>query len=608
MLRFLGFGLLLTLALGCSDGTESFTERAVFASDGAFFDLPWPNDLRRTADGFLDVSGFPPDRMAGLVDRYEEAITGTVQGYSVGTPVYFQFTSDLDENTLPADPQASVAADATVFLFDVERGERHPSTAAFVSEQTSYWPGHCLVVRPVHGGILRPSATYAAVVLRDVRTTAGQELGPSDEFQRLLSGTAPPATAAIYNPALEALETSGIPRNDVLTMSVFTTGDPTTELEVARDWLMEQQTPIPERWRLFRDHGEYIEVQGTYEAPLFQRGTAPYDGSGGDLAINADGSLEVQSTFDAWFSLSLPKTPMPAEGFPVILYAHGTGGDSRSYVGSFSETMTAAGFAVMGIDQPHHGERNPDDYSVELSSFNVGNPLAFRDNVRQAALDVVTQAKVAAILEVPTNLYRGGAHLDANRIHFFGHSQGGLNGSLFLAIDDQVSRGVLSGAGGHIGIALVDKVEPLDIPALVRVIIGVPRDEPLPYDHPAFALLETWMAPADPTNYGRRFFFEPREGFAPKAILQTEGTSDKYTPPRSMEALALAARIRPVAPTLRPIEGAAAFGLSPLSPPVTGADQNAVLLQYEGGHFVAFEQGALDTIAAFIGNTWDGRP
>ncbi|NIW30061.1 MAG: hypothetical protein GWN25_23775 [Actinobacteria bacterium] len=188
-----------------------------------------------------------------------------------------------------------------------------------------------------------------------------------------------------------------------------------------------------------------------------------------------------------------------------------------------------------------------------------------------------------------------------------------------MAIDDQALGGVLSGAGGHLAIALVDKVEPVNIPQLVALLLRFPgtgamglEREHMVYEHPILALLQTWTDVADPTNYAHFLFREPRPGFAPKSILQTEGITDAYTPPRSIEALATAGGIPLLNPVLQPIEAMDVVGLSPVDGPVTanvaGGAATAGLIQADGGHFVAFDDDLRVRIADFFGSFAEGVP
>lgn len=625
----------LAWSIACGDPAPNPNGEAVAeftlprTGEEPFFDLPWPSDVRRS-DGFIDVRGFRNPRNIDLLNRYIEAISTRLEGYSVSAPAFLRFGTAIDESTLPQTALASMEDNASVFIMNVDDssggvGTRHPAVMHYWDPETTIWPGHTLAVRPVHGVPLQPETTYAVVVTRAVIAADGRELEPSDDLAALLdrslsSDAAIDAAAEVYEPAFDVLASNGVPRTDILSIAVFTTQDPTADLIAARDWLVRQPPPEPimDEWRWVRhdDDGGYTLVHGAYPSPIFQSGELPYLGGGGEVTIDAAGEPVVHGSFDARFSLTIPDGDVPENGWPVVLYAHGTGGDFESSLG-VADTLAAVGVAVMGVDQIHHGTRNPTTSGPEGLVFNFINPYAFRDNNKQSALDVVQQARFIINNGVSDRVIAEPPSFDPERVYFYGHSQGGINGPLFLAIDDQARGGVLSGAGAHLPIALVEKTEPVNIPDLVRLLLRLSptesMNEHLVYEHPIFALMQTWADSADPNNYAHMFFENPRMGFEPKSILQTEGTTDAFSPPRGIEALAAAGRIPLLMPELHPVEGLRVLGIEPVSGPVVGnvggGRATAGLIQYDGGHFVGFSEQAQTTISGFFGS-WvnDGVP
>ena len=482
----------------------------------------------------------------------------------------------------------------------------------------------CVAVMPVFGVPLEWNTTYAVVVTRDVKPAAGGEFQRDLDFEAMLgTGTEAEVVAAraVHAPALTALTNAGVDSDDILSMAVFTTSDSYQQLLAARDFIVDEYelpTADATAWAPNVSAATHVEVLGRYgPSPIFQRGEIPYDlaADGGDFEI-VDGVPVVQDEFDARFSLTLPPptVPMPPGGFPIVLYAHGTGGDYRSYTRNGVGRMLAEqGIAVMGVDQIHHGERIPDGLDPDLFVFNIFNPLSLRDNARQSALDVVQQARLIAGLTVPITV-SGRAEpvtFDTSKIYFYGHSQGGVNGPLFLAIDDHAQGGVLSGAGAVFVIAVVDKTQPVNIPGAIAFALGLPGvgmdpnvREHMVYEHPLLSLIQTWVDVADTASYAHLIHRAPRAGFSPKSILQTEGTSDPYTPPRSIEALSLAGGFPQVSPYLFRIADHETFGPPAVAASVTGNGTGGTytvgLVQYDGGHFVATDPPAEALITNFF--------
>ena len=595
--------------------------------DDAFWELPWPNDIRRR-DSRINVMDFPNGAGTPVLESYKQVISERVDGFSLSAPIYFTFSEAVDE-AFAVDGGASLEPTAVAYLLDVDddsptRGQRHPAELHYWDARTRYWPGHTLAIRPVHGIPLRSRTTYAAIVTRSVRTATGDTFLRSEDFSAVVStdATTDPTVRQAretFAEALAAVDDASIDRDSILSMAVFTTQDAVGELLAMRDWTAQQPAPpaVDGAWRLLSSNSRRDLVEGAFVSPQFQAGAVPFLEEGGDIVFNEMGEPIQQGTFDARFAIAVPTTTMPANGFPLVLYAHGTGGDYMSFTGAITDLLTDAGYAVMGIDAIHHGTRNPTTTGPEILTFNFLNPDAFRDNARQSAIDVVAQARFAAATQIPqTVLDRPTAvTFDASQMLFFGHSQGGINGALFMAIDDSVIGGILSGAGGHLPIAMVEKTEPLSIPDLVGLYLRVPslQSEHLVYEHPVLALLQTWTEVADPINYAHMIFDAPRESFAAKSLLQTEGTMDAFTPPRSIESLALAARAPLVGQELERIEAYALLEL-PFSAGervqgnVAGGEATAGLMQFTGGHFVAFDAGNRATMVEFLTGFTSGPP
>lgn len=617
--------------------------RAIFVvprdgADTAFFDLPWPSDLRLTAAGTPDLTGFPNPRAVDLLDEYMAAIEGAQHGYATNGAVYLRFSRAVDPSTLPASLEASVAADASVFLLDVDPdspdvGARHPAVVAFEDRRTLFWPGHCIAIRPAHGIALEGGRTYAAVVTRAVTQATGEPFARDDDFAALLGGTGDAAVGdarIAYQPAIDAVVASGVAEEDILSIAVFTTQDPTAIGFALRDHVEAAAPPaaIESEWVAAPGGPGVLEVIGRYgPVPIFQDGEVPYLATGGAIDLDASGAPTVHGTYDARVSIAVPQaTTMPPAGFPVVLYSHGTGGNYRSYLNDeTARRLAAEGFATMGIDQIHHGDRNPlaPDVSPEILFFNLNNPNAVRYNTLESAIDIVAQARFAETVVIPGSVLSvpgGPVHFDPAHIYFFGHSQGGLVGPLFLGLDDSVRGGVVSAGGAILGYALLEKELPLSIPTVVRAALELPGGmdafaiEGFGFEHPVITLLQGWIEPSEPANYGRLAFDRPRAGYAPKSILSTEGLMDEYVSPPSIEALAVAMRVPLLEPAHREIAVFDFLGIGTMGPAVTGnvagGLATAGLLQYpDQGHFAVFRDAVAQArIAGFFRSLLAGGP
>lgn len=639
--------VLLSFACGCSseDSEPGASGQSIYVvpeslselSEETFFDHPWPSDFRKEADGTLRFEGWPNPRKKPILIGYIESMKGVLTGFSPAASGFVRFTTAIDESALPS-PSESLKGDAAVQLVDIdssspERGQRQRIQLHFRAEEGAYWRPDTLAFMPALGFPLRPKTRYAFVVTSRVRAKSGGRIAPSADLRAALADT----SGMLAEPLAE-LDAAGIGKSSIVHLAVFTTNDPTGETTAIRDFVMAsypEPALLPGTLVKKEQTASYDVYEGRYgPTPNFQKGDIPFKqyGDGGALAFDASGKPEVQSDFDLRFALSVPNAsacPMPAAGYPIVLYAHGTGGNYRSFVGPKDESTALAKrcIAVMGIDQIFHGDRpGASEGTPELLFFNVENSVAARANGPQSAIDVVQQARLftKSKLTIPASVSEGAEiRFDADRLAFMGHSQGGLNGPLFLAIDDQARGGMLSGSGSMISIALLEKTQPIDVAGLVKtVFLGLLGDETeeLNLLHPAMSLAQSIVDPTDPIHYVPMLVRRPREGFDPKPMMMTEGVNedgsgDSYSPPHGIEVQAVALGLPPQTPIIHPIAELAWSDLEPVTIPAAGLSGNlaagkatGVLAQWKAsaasdGHYVLYEvPGAMDQAAGFVAN------
>jgi hypothetical protein len=597
-----------------------------------WLDHPWPSDAR-LEDGSPVFRGFYNPGQVKLVDEYVNAADGLLDGFSPVAGGYLRFTGPVDPLSVPASPLDTLRARSSVYLLDVDPdspdfGRRRPIDVSFRAPEGRYTLPNTLRWIPAPGFSLRLDTTYALVVTHALRSADGGDVLASDHLKQVIgeeAATGPrEALAEAWAPYIDAIEAHGTRPSAIRHLSLFTTGDPTREAVAVRDHLRSEVVPpnfIAERepWQRINHGAAFVEYRAKYgPLPNYQRGDLPFFkyGDGGEFNF-VDGEPEVVDYYDARFSISIPHCDMPPEGYPIVLYAHGTGGGWRSYISSgYAETLAEQCIAMMGVDQIFHGTRPgapSDPTEVEILFFNFQNVDAARTNAAQSAIDEVQRARLFTETHaaIPASASHTGEEIrfDPNNVMFFGHSQGGLNGPLYLAIDDSARGGVLSGSGAIIMITLLEKTEPEpSIASLVaNVFLALTPDEQDELDvfHPALMVAQSIVDAIDPINYARMTVWEPRPGFRPKSILMTEGirpdgTGDSFTPPRGTEAQAVAMGLPLMLPAQREYPQLG-YGAAPaVEIPATGLSGNladgmasGVLAQWapeeDDGHFVVFD-------------------
>jgi hypothetical protein len=646
------------LAAGC--GPSSSEASSVFfvpasldeLSEATFFDHPWPSDLR-LENGRARLRGYYNPKKVPIVAQYIDAMDGKLDGFSPAAAGFLRFSGPIDPATLPADPKVGLERSASVQLIDIdpaspEYGQRRLVSLQFRADAGVYWLPNTLAFMPTLGFPLRPKTRYAFVVTDKVRAADGGPLLRDPALGEVL-GLVEPTTATstareVLGGAVDEVEKAGIPIDRIVHFTAFTTDDPTAELfQVADD--VKKNVPAPDvtpgSWAFIETRPTFDVYHAVYgPSPNYQAGDLPFRsyGDGGNFNV-VNGAPEVAGTFDLRFALTVPKTcPMPAEGYPIALYAHGTGGDFESFLyDGTARELAQRCIATMGVDQIFHGTRpgappivdgQQDEGSIQVLFFNVENPVAARTNPRQGAIDEVQRARLftETKITVPATVSASGTlvRFDGSKLLYFGHSQGGLSGPLFLASDAAARGGVLSGSSAVFALALTEKTKPEpSVKNLVTtVFLSLSADEAAEVDifHPAISLAQSIVDVTDPLHYGRLLAAEPRSGFAAKSIYMTEGINpdgvgDSYSPPHGIEAHSIAIGLPLQLPAQRPIQETAWGGPQPVTVPPEGLSGNlaggmasGVLAQWpispgDDGHFVIFDQPmAADQAADFLKN------
>ncbi len=178
-----------------------------------------------------------------------------------------------------------------------------------------------------------------------------------------------------------------------------------------------------------------------------------------------------------------PLAPRPAQGWPVVVFQHGLT-RNRFDVLPVADSFAQAGFVVVAIDIPLHGvtptsplapfrqvgrERTFDTDLVNNNTLapgpdgvpdgsgqlfvNLSSLLTTRDNLRQAAVDLLALTRAAPTIEVT-----GDTTPDINpaRIHFVGHSLGSIVGTVYSAVSPATRTSSLLMTGGGVANTIND--------------------------------------------------------------------------------------------------------------------------------------------------------
>ncbi len=544
--------------------------------DGDFYRLPFPNDIRMK-NGKPDLAGHPSPGSGLLgfdpVDRYLRDIEAVQDGFSTYPTVILRFSGGVDFNSLKADGVVRFV-DVTPNGTGADLGYGWSATTA----RGAYVCANGFFLRPSMGAPLEPGHTYAMLVKKGVLANGVQVVSDAD-FDAVVGASAPsdPALAgayAAYKPLRDWLTAKAIAPSTLLTAAVFTTAKANAlasklpaavaaaPAPTASGWIRCGDAPSPcpqaqgDRACGTADPA-FDELHALVTLPIFQRGTAPYfePTDGGDFEIETDGTPKLQRTEQVCMSLTVPKgTAMPPTGWPLLIYAHGTGGSFRSSVteGIAARMASVDGtdhVAVLSIDQVQHGpRRGSSTQSPNDLFFNFANPKAARGNPVQGAADQLALLRFATTFDLAAGQSPTAAEIKFGAIAYWGHSQGATEGAIALPYAPAgTPRGVvLSGIGASLIDALLTKTSPVNIAAAVPFVLQEPSG--VNGNHPVLSLLQNDIDSADPLNHARAMTLGANPPAATKNLFVPYGDKDTYSPPATEITYVYAAGMGAVQP------------------------------------------------------------
>lgn len=559
-------------------------------------------------------------------------------------------SASVDADSLPGSEDASLAGDAAVMLIDLDAtspaSARVPCRAAFHDDRPNGAESPpVLAVVPARGVVLAEKHRYAAVLTTAVTADGGEAVAASADFASIRDAESHQgAIATLYG---DAVTRAGelVPwledRSRIAALTVFTTQASSGELVAMRaivaalpppalDWDPRAIAPMhaavfatapgpgvtatlddwlgaPAKLPDGGDDPAWVEPGGAahdsiaaiatavYETPNFLRSremgyldpehaTIAFDDTGAPI-LDPD-----RPTVKSWITIILPKGPVPAAGYPVVILQHGLQSD-RSFLLALANTFAKQGWASVGIDAVTFGARSahPENTTDEASVFPwsasagyagpdglvdvaakatafLGDFWSFgamRDQLRHAALDIGSLAEVVAnpALDLgPLAALVPGAKLDGARIGYVSDSFGSVVGAMAAAVEPRIGTFVLNVGGGGLATEVLSRAP--GIAPLVNTAGGLNygfTGDRFDWSHPVTNLLQSILDPGDPLTHARGIVIAPAMiggvPNAPKNVILIEALWDELVVNESSEALARAAGMPLAAPNVGPNGG-----------------------------------------------------
>lgn len=469
----------------------------------ALFDLDSPDTTPFPSDHFtvLDSDQITrrkvhlpkPDCGVRRSDCEDVAVMNTLDGFNVSPRISIPWDGAIDIATVNS---------RSVFLIPLSSGQ--PPYRVIGIDQVVWNPErNSLFAKSAE--LLDQHSRYALIVTNEIRDIDGSPVAASRVFEQLKRGA--DASAAGVGEAIAAARSIGTPADTIVAATVFTTQSVTAILERIRDRI-KNETPFQAQFDLGRGgartvfplsqvasavwsqqtgenpqhfnavHIDFSGLAPSVERIAFGRYSSPdFRVHPGEFipAIGTRRRPPVRGSNDIYFDLFLPSGTKPANGWPVAIWGHGSGGNKTVNSLFIARKLAAHGMATIAINAVGQGfgqlgtlaltdtrgqtvtlpaggrgvDQNVDGVIGDGEGISAAPPYQIiddRDGFRQTVADLLQLVRVIEI-GVAVDDDRS-VTLDQSRIYYVGQSQGAMLGALLLSVEPDIFAATLTAPGG----------------------------------------------------------------------------------------------------------------------------------------------------------------
>ncbi|MFO0587911.1 MAG: hypothetical protein U0441_10245 [Polyangiaceae bacterium] len=531
--------------------------------------LPFPSRWNETADPSSPTGvrwNLSPDALPkrdGLTPLTVKPFN-TADGASPVVPILAHFGFDLDLSKAPSldTLDSSMDGDTSIAIFNMDSGKRVRFFAEMdLNHKDGYEGRYAVILRPVEP---MEMGSHTVVVMRDdLKKADGTDIDPTPAFKAIRDAV-PTTNADVealrpgYEEVFSFLEKNGYPRGrtvlawdfhvasqDYLLGSVLSMREKTFGIiaEGNLQYTVEsvQDSPSADVFRI---------VEGDFEVPTFIKDddTIEYD---------ADHHPILQPK-NRMFPYTMVIPQKITEGpLPLVVIGHGIFGEGRAFLtsGGDGEALQklAQQFGAVLVATDWIGLSGKDFDSIANGvATNLDNVSIITDKLQQSLMNNLTMTKLVRQVIAKDNMVAvNGQPLLDDRVFYWGASLGGIQGSAFISLSDEIPRAVFGVPGSAWGTMLSRSIVFSPIKLVIQPYYPDPLDVQI-----LISLFQARFDHTDPANITKLMFKAPLPD-APKdrRVILQEAIGDSEVPNISTEILARQLGVKLMTPSFYPVSG-----------------------------------------------------
>lgn len=264
----------------------------------------------------------------------------------------------------------------------------------------------------------------------------------------------------------------------------------------------------------------YRQIKGTMDIPLYM--TAPTPGT--YIVRDSFGTPVFQKFTPVTFEVLIPRSLVNnGTSGAIFQYGHGLFGDQSEVETGYLQTQANSNGWVMCATDWWGLSQSDLPYVVAMVSANISNFKIVPDRSKQGITNALMLMKLmkGKFAQDPAVTFNGVSVIDTTKRFYNGNSQGGICGHIYMALSQDVLRGVLGVMGGPYGLLLPRSVDFADMFDIVKARFNSSIDRIM-----LLSAFQMQWDGSEPSGFLSSITRDPLPDTPPKRVIQQYGLGD----------------------------------------------------------------------------------